>query len=66
MITHQNVRPAVIAVKSDCSVKVAMDAVQLDEQVIKKRAQMPNLSELLDIVSIKINNNTGKTQNLVD
>ena len=48
------VSPAVVAVKGDGSVKIAMDAVRLNKQIILKTSQMPNLSELLDQVSIKI------------
>ncbi len=48
------VSPAVVAVKGDGSVKIAMDAVRLNKQIIKKTSQMPNLSELLDQVSVKI------------
>ncbi len=48
------VSPAVVAVKGDGSVKIAMDALRLNKQIIKKTSQMPNLSELLDQVSIKI------------
>ena len=49
------VSPAVIAVKSDGSVKIAMDAIQLNKQIVKKKSQMPNLQELLDRISVKIN-----------
>ena len=48
------VSPAMVAVKGDGSVKIAMDAVRLNKQIIKKTSQMPNLSELLDQVSVKI------------
>ncbi len=54
------VSPAVIAVKSDGSVKIAMDAVQLNKQIVKKKSQMPNLQELLDRISIKISQNTSE------
>ncbi len=48
------VSPAVVAVKGDGSVKIAMDAVRLNKQIVKETSQMPNLSELLDQVSIEI------------
>ncbi len=51
------VSPAVIAVKSEGSVKIAMDAIQLNRQIVKKKSQMPNLQELLDKISVKINKN---------
>ena len=38
-----------------------MDAVQLNKQIVKKKSQMPNLQELLDRISIKINQNAGET-----
>ncbi len=55
------VSPAVKAVKSDGSVKIAMDAVQINKQMIKKKSQMPNLQELLDRISIKINKSSEET-----
>ncbi len=51
------VSPAVIAIKGDGSVKIAMDAVRLNKQIVKKTSQMPNLNELLDQVCIKITTN---------
>ncbi len=48
------VSPAVVAITIDGSVKIAMDAVRLNKQKVKKTSQMPNCSELLDQVSIKI------------
>ncbi len=48
------VSPALVAVKGDGSVKIAMDTVRLNKQIVKKTSQMPNLIELLDQVSIKI------------
>ena len=56
------VSPAVIAVKSDGSVKTAMDAIQINKQIIKKKSKMPNLQELLDRISIKISKNTDEVQ----
>ena len=46
--------------KSDGSVKIGMDAIQLNKQIVKKKSQMPNLQELLDRISVKINQNTGE------
>ena len=48
------VSPAVIAKKSDNSIKIALDAKELNKQIIKKRMQMPNLDDLRDRSSIKI------------
>ena len=56
------VSPAVVAVKGDGSVKIAMDAVRLKKQIMKKTSQMPSLSELLDQVSVKIT--TDKNEEL--
>ena len=42
------VSPVVIAVKADGSVKIAMDASQINKQIVKKRSQMSNLQELLE------------------
>ncbi len=51
------VSPVVITRKSDGSVKIALDSVQLNRQIVKKTMQMPLLSELLDQVSMKISGN---------
>ncbi len=56
------VSPAVVAVKGDGSVKIAMDAVRLNKQIVKKTSQMPKLSELLDQVSIKITTDKDEEQ----
>ena len=49
--------PVLITRKSDGSVKIALDSVQLNRQILKKTMQMPLLSELVDQVSIKISGN---------
>ena len=51
------VSPTVITVKKDNSVKLAMDARILNDNTIKRRAQMPNLEELLEQVSMAITKN---------
>ena len=48
------VSPAVITVKKDKSVKIALDSRKLNEITIKKKAQMPNMEELLSRISRKI------------
>ena len=48
------VSPAVITVKNDKSVKIALDSRKLNEATIKKKAQMPNMEELLSRISRKI------------
>ena len=47
------VSPAVIARKSDGTVKIALDAKELNKRIVKKKLQKPNLDDLRDRVSIK-------------
>ena len=53
----QFISPTVITVKKDNSVKIAMDARILNDNTIKRKAQMPNLEELLGQVSLSITKN---------
>ena len=46
--------PAVITVKKDKSVKIALDSRKLNEATIKRKAQMPNMEELISRISRKI------------
>ena len=48
--------PAVIARKSDGTVKRALDAMELNKRIVKKKMQMQNLEDLRDRVSIKASN----------
>ena len=48
------VSPAVITVKNDKSVKIALDSRKLNEITIKTKAQMPNMEELNSRISRKI------------
>ncbi len=45
--------PAVIAKKSDGTVKIALDAKKLHKRIVKKKMQMPNLDDLRDRASIR-------------
>ncbi len=54
------VSPVVITRNSDGSVKIALDSVELNKQIVRKRMQMPMLAELLDQVSIKITSRRDK------
>ena len=46
--------PAVITVKKDKSIKLALDSRKLNEASIKRKAQMPNMEELISRISRKI------------
>ena len=46
--------PAVITVKKDKSIKIALDSRKLNEATIKRKAQMPNMEELIARISRKI------------
>ena len=48
------VSPAVITVKNDRSTKIAFDSRKLNEATIKRKAQMPNMEELISRISRKI------------
>ena len=48
------VSPAVITVKKDKSVKIALDSRKLNEATIKRKTQMPNMEELISRISRKI------------
>ena len=50
----QFISSTVITMKKDNSVKLAMDAKILNDNTIKRKAQMPNLEELLGQVSLSI------------
>ena len=48
------VSPAMITVKKDKSGKIALDSRKLNEVTIKRKAQMPNMEELISRISRKI------------
>ena len=52
------VSPAVITVKKDKSVKIALDSRKLNDITIKRKAQMPNMEELISRISRKITEGT--------
>ena len=48
------VSPVVITVKSDKSVKIALDSRKLNNSYIKMRPRMPNMEELSNQISVDI------------
>ena len=48
------VSPTVITVKKDNSIKIALESRKLNEATIKRKAQMPNMEELISRISRKI------------
>ena len=52
------VRPALITVKKNKSVKIALDSRKLTENTVKRKAQMPNMEELISRI---LRNVSGKT-----
>ena len=48
------VSPAVISVKKDKSIKIALDSRKFNEVTIKRKAQMPNMEELFSRMSRKL------------
>ena len=54
------ISPAVITIKKDKSVKIALDSRKLNEACIKRKAAMPNMEELISKISAKITNIEGE------
>ena len=54
------VSPAVITIKEDKSVKIALDSRKLNESCIKRKATMPNMEKLIRKISAKITKNNGE------
>ena len=48
------VSPVVITIKSDKSVKIALDSRKLNDSCIKMRPHMPNMGDLLNQISVEI------------
>ena len=55
------VSPAVITIKKDKSVKIALDSRKLNDACIKRKAAMPNMEELNSKISAKITKGNGDT-----
>ena len=53
------VSPAVITIKKDKSVKIALDSRKLNDACIKRKAAMPNMEELISKISAKITKGNG-------
>ena len=54
------ISPAVITIKTDKSVKIALDSRMLNEACIKRKGAMPNMEELVSKISAKITNGEGE------
>ena len=54
------ISPAVITIKKDKSVKIALDSRKLNEACIKRKTAMPNMEELISKISAKISNGEGE------
>ena len=54
------ISPAVITIKKDKSVKIALDSRKSNEACIKRKAAMPNMEELIRKLSAKITNGEGE------
>ena len=52
----QFIQPVVITVKKDKSVKIALDARALNNEIVKDKYQMPNLEHLVDLVAQQLDN----------
>ena len=54
------IQPIVITVKRDKSVKIALDARALNNELIKDKYQMPNLEHLVDMVAEQLDNSVKR------
>ena len=54
------VSPVVITIKSDKSVKIALDSRKLNDSCIKMRPHMPNMEDLLHQISVEITRDRTK------
>ena len=54
-------QPTVITVKKDRSVKIALDARELNKNVKTDKDPMPNLDNLMEMISEPVANKTGKS-----
>ena len=54
------ISPAVITIKKDKSVKIALDSRNLNEACIKRKAAMPNMEELVSKISARITDGKGE------
>ena len=60
--TTQNcfISPAVITIRKDKSVKIALDSRKLNESCIKRKAAMPNMEELINKICAEITKGNGE------
>ena len=54
------VSPAVITIKKDKSVKIALDSRERNEACVKRKATMPNMEELISKISAEITRSDGE------
>ena len=54
------VSPAIITIKKDKSVKIALDSRKLNEACVKRKAAKPNMEELISKISAAITLNSGE------
>ena len=59
MTDKQFIQPVVITVKRDKSVKIALVAPALNNELIKDNNQMPNLEHLVDMVAEQLDNSAS-------
>ena len=54
------ISPAVVTIKKDKSVKIALDSRKLNEACVKRKAAMPNMEEIISKISTEITKNNGE------
>ena len=54
------IQPTVTTVKKDKSVKIALDAIALNQSIAKNKYQMPNLDNLIELIAEKLDEKEGE------
>ena len=54
------ISPALITIKKNNSVKIALDSRNLNESCIKRKAAMPNMEKLISKISAEVTKNNGE------
>ena len=55
------IQPTVITVKRDKSIKIALDARELNQNVVNDKYPMPNLDNLMDMIAEHASSGDGET-----
>ena len=56
----QFIGPVLITRKDNGTVKIAVDATELNDNIVKKKSQMPNIDDIIAQILVKISENSKK------